>query len=306
MKKRQRIHSYIYLLISTIAWGALLPIVKYGFDHSALTPYHYLLYRFSLAAILTLPYIIKTLPTMKHLSRSLPRITLIETLGTSIALGFLYVGLYQTSALAINLLGTALPVFVILGGIFFLHEREEKHEWQGVVLAVVGTLVLLVSSLSSNTHTQTTIFGLLCIMLYNIATVAYTLLAKKHYHPYPKLFITSVSFWIGAFTFLVVSFIDDGYSVRTLFTHIKDDLTNSYSLFTVFYAAIFGSIIGATAFIKGQDGIESSESALFSYIQPIIYIPLGYFLLGEQASLFELAALLLILYGVYVAEKRKS
>lgn len=306
MVRQKRVRSYLLLLLSTLAWGALLPIVKYGFDHSQLTPYHYLLYRFLLAGILTLPFIVATIPKIPHLSRTIWKIVFFETLGTSIALGFLYVGLYQTSALAINLFGTALPVFVILGGVFFLHEREEKHEWHGVILAIIGTLALIVGSLGSQTHTNTTIFGLLCIVLYNIATVVYTLLAKKHYHPYPKLFITSVSFWIGALTFLVVAYLDDGSSVSTLLTYMKNDLTNPYALCTVLYAAIFGSIIGATAFMKGQDGIESSEASLFSYIQPIIYIPLGYFLLKEQASFFEVAALMFILYGVYSAEKRKA
>ena len=74
----------------------------------------------------------------------------------------------------------------------------------------------------------------------------------------------------------------------------------------VIYGAIFGSIIGLTTYIKGQDGIEASEASLFTYLQPAIYIPLGYFLLQESASLLQIFSLLIIIFGVYIASRKKK
>ena len=68
--------------------------------------------------------------------------------------------------------------------------------------------------------------------------------------------------------------------------------------------AIFGSIIGFTAYLKGQEGIEASEATLFTYLQPLIYIPMGILLLHENVSLIQIISLMIILIGVLIAEKR--
>ena len=70
------------------------------------------------------------------------------------------------------------------------------------------------------------------------------------------------------------------------------------------YMAIFGSIIGFTAYLKGQEGIEASEATLFTYLQPLIYIPLGILLLNEKVHPVQIGSLFIILFGVIIAEKR--
>ena len=75
-------------------------------------------------------------------------------------------------------------------------------------------------------------------------------------------------------------------------------------LLAVLYMSLFGSIIGLTAYIKGQDGMEASEASLFTYLQPLVYIPLSVLWLHEQLTLTMLVAMVLIGIGVYSAEKR--
>ena len=70
--------------------------------------------------------------------------------------------------------------------------------------------------------------------------------------------------------------------------------------------AIFGSVIGLIAYIKGQDKIEASEASLFSYLQPLIYLPLGVLLLKENISPQQLIGLGLIIIGVITAEKKPT
>lgn len=70
--------------------------------------------------------------------------------------------------------------------------------------------------------------------------------------------------------------------------------------------AVFGSIVGLTAYIQGQDGIESSEASLFWYLQPLIAIPLAFIVLGEKALPLQWLGLGLVLIGVAIAERRTS
>ena len=50
----------------------------------------------------------------------------IELLGLPLPLILLYNGLDKTSALDASLIGATGPIFVVLGGIWFLHERQTK------------------------------------------------------------------------------------------------------------------------------------------------------------------------------------
>lgn len=307
MKKESRSTAYLYLLISTIAWGAFLPIVKLGFNGSAITPYRYLFYRFVLATILSIPFILHGFSKIQKKSQAVIKITLIELLGTTMALSFLYIGLHQTSSLVVNMVATTLPIFVTIGGIFYLREREDGHEWLGMGVSLIGTLILVWTSLQTDPGDATTSYtGAACIVGYNIVTMAYLLLAKKYYSPYPKLFIAGISFIVGAISFGFLSLFETQFRGGQLLTLISTDLSSPLILFVIGYAAVFGSIIGLTAYIKGQDGVEASEASLFSYLQPAIYIPLGYFLLRENVTPIQVICLLIIIIGVYIAERRSK
>ena len=69
---------------------------------------------------------------------------------------------------------------------------------------------------------------------------------------------------------------------------------------------ILGSPIAVSLYLYGQDKIEASEATLFSYLQPLIYIPLAVFWLGEKIIPAQLIGLAIIAAGVYLAERRPS
>ena len=148
--------------------------------------------------------------------------------------------------------------------------------------------------------------GNLLIIAHNILNAIYFLLAKKRYHKIPKLFVSSISFYVGIVTFAILSMAELQFDLSLWQNNIINDLSSSMVWGVVIYGAIFGSIIGLTAYIKGQDGIEASEASLFTYLQPAIYIPLGYFLLQESASFLQIFSLLIIIFGVYIASRKKK
>ncbi len=307
MLKAKRAQAYLFLLLNTLVWGAFIPIVKLGFNDSEITPFRFLLYRFVLAGLLATPIVWHYWQKLKTSQVKLARILLLETLQVTVGMSFLYLGLKETSALETNLIATSLPLFIIVGGIFFLGEKQEKQEWLGLLLALIGTLVI---TLEPGWHGADgfggSIRGNLLILGYNVSTAAYFLLAKKYYRKVPKLLISGLSFYVGALTFAGFAFLEAGASWSKLLSQVQIDLSSSLVWGVIVYAAVFGSIIGLTAYIKGQDGIEASEASLFTYLQPAIYIPLGYFLLRETASWWKIFALVIITLGVYIASKKKK
>ncbi len=303
----KRLKSYFFMIVSTFTWGAFLPIVKLGFNDSEITPFRFLFYRFCLAGILAIPIIVYYWPKIKHRWQSLKTIIFLELIETSLALSCLYIGLSQISALEANIITTSAPLFIIFGGIIFLKERQDRHEWLGLIFALFGTILITLEPLwHGNGSLMNSLSGNLLIIAHNIFNAIYFLLAKKRYHKIPKLFVSSISFYVGMVTFAILSLVELNFNFAILSSHIAQELSSPIILGVVAYGAIFGSIIGLTAYIKGQDGIEASEASLFTYLQPAIYIPLGYFLLQESASWLQIISLMIIIFGVYLASRRKK
>lgn len=303
----KRLKSYFFMIISTIAWGAFLPIVKLGFNDSEITPFRYLFYRFALAGILSLPIIIYYWQKIKNKWQTLKTIVLLELIETSLALSCLYIGLSQISALEANIITTSAPLFIIFGGIIFLRERQDRHEWLGLIFAFFGTILITLEPMwHGDGSLMNSLGGNLLIIAHNILNAIYFLLAKKRYHKIPKLFVSSISFYVGIVTFAILSMAELQFDLSLWQNNIINDLSSSMVWGVVIYGAIFGSIIGLTAYIKGQDGIEASEASLFTYLQPAIYIPLGYLLLKESASFLQIFSLLIIIFGVYIASRKKK
>jgi len=299
-----RLKAYAFLLINVICWGASLVIVKPALDYT--TPFRYLFYRFALAVVLSLPFLIHYLPRIKNLAKQLRTIASLEIIGTTVSLGILYIGLQKTSALEASVLVTTSPIFAAIIGTVFFKEKEERHEAIGLLLAFFGTIVITLIPLLNRygLPAHFSILGNVLILLQNAISVVYFFFAKRAYKQLPKLFVTTISFYVGAISFFVLSLMQVGWSLSRLVTAASTDFQQPSVLIAAGYMALFGSIIGLTAYIEGQNGIEVSEASLFGYLQPLIYIPLAYYLLNEKVSVLELIALGFILTGVWIAERR--
>lgn len=289
--------AYIALTLNAIIWGAAFPIIKPAFN--LITPVQYLYFRFLVAGLLSLPiflvYYYKVHPKMSYNIKVL----LIELIGLPLPLYLLYEGLARTSALDASLIGATGPIFVVLGGILFLHERETKREWQGLALALAGSLLIVGEPLLLGLHSDTasSTVGNLLILGYNILWTIYAVIAKKQYKKKPPLYHGALTYLATALIFAVILASQGSLPSFTL-------LSNPIILIPVLYMAVPGGILAFALYLYGQSKIEVSEANLFTYLNGPVAIPVSFLLLGEKPSLLTLFAILLIALGVYRSEKR--
>lgn len=301
---KSRLLAYLAMIGNTIAWGLALPIVKRGFD-DGLTPNTFLFSRFFIASILAIPIIllIKNSPSAKRSLKpsSLLRIIPLELLGATISLFLLYLGLQKTSAIEATLIATTWPIFITLGALLFLKEKEEGHEWQGLSIAFIGTILLVIRPLFNHNPSGTTT-GNLFILAQNFCLAAYFILAKRYYKSFNKWVIACVSFFVSFLSFSLILTLT-GHSLVAEFTSLFTN-PSPWPLIATVYMAIPGSIIGLTLYLIGQDKIEASEASLFTYLQPLVSLPATYILFGSSIGLVEGFALILIILGIWRAETR--
>lgn len=298
MSKNRR-HAYLALLFNALIWGAAFPIIKPVFE--IISPTAYLFLRFLFAGIFSLPiliyYYLKIQPKISYIIKVL----LIELLGLPIPLILLYTGLSLTSSLEASLIGSTGPIFITLGGIWFLHEKESKREWQGLALSLLGSIILIVSPIFiQGFDTPMSTIGNLYILGYNLLYTIYALIAKKTYKTRPPLYLGSLTYLGTALIYgLILAF--QG-SFFPLFENLR--IFDLKIIFPVLYMAIPGGILAFALYLYAQSKIEVSEANLFTYLNGVVAIPAAYFLLGESPTWPTLIAIILIAYGVYKAEVR--
>ncbi|MDQ5950992.1 MAG: hypothetical protein QG639_269 [Patescibacteria group bacterium] len=303
---RKRLTAYSYLLINTLVWGAAFIVVKPAFE--AISPFNFLFSRYALAGLLCVPVLVYYFRKIHISFTILKTIILLELVGTTLNLGVLYLGLARTSAIETSLITTTAPLFTVLMGIFFLKERQQRNEWSGMLLSFGGMLLITLLPILSNgfVSNQASLLGNLLIVAANISESGYYIAAKKQYKRLPKLFVASLSFFVGTVSFGLLSLWQSNWSVSTMAQELMVGWQFPPAQFAIIYMAVFGSIVGLTMYIKGQDSIEASEASIFRYLQPAVYLPLGMFLLGETISVWQIVGLALIIVGFITAEVRRK
>lgn len=304
--KNSRIESYLWMLLNVVVWGASFIAVKPALSY--VSPTRFLFYRYVFAVIISLPIFYYYRHYFKKIKKIIIPLIGIELLGTTLALLLLYAGLQRTTAIEANLIGTTLPLFITLGGILFLKEKEEKNEVFGLSISFLGTILLVAVPIIIN-HSElkfTSFIGNILIIGSCFASMFYYLFAKKIYAKKPMFLISTLSFYVGLVTFFPLAILETKLSLTEFVNQIFLDFSHSAVWIASLYMAFFGSIIGLTAYYKGQDGIEASEASLFNYLQPLVAIPLAVLILNEQIHSLQLIALFIIFIGVYIAEKRKK
>lgn len=295
---RSRKLAYLALIGNVIIWGAALPIVKPALD--VISPYYFLLLRYLVASAIMAPILIFIWPDNLRV-KTLLLIIGLEFLQITVSLSLLYQALAYTSALTASLIGSTAPIFITLGGIFFLKERQERKEWLGLSLSVLGTIVLISTSLVTNGSGGTTkLLGISLLIGYQLVNMAYLLLAKKHYHQINKLFISGIGCFVGLLSFLILAPIMGPIIPLPLLA------TYPSVLLAVLYMGILGSPVAVSLYLYGQARIEASEAALFTYLQPLVYLPLTTLWLGDHLSATQIIGLVMIAFGVYLAERRPA
>lgn len=297
MNKRRKL-AYLAAATTAIIWGAAMPVVKPALD--IIDPHQFLFLRFALSGVLLLPIIIYHIGKKTFPFRLLPTIIGLETV-SMLALYLIYLGLDHTQALQASFIINTKPIFVTLAGIFILREKEENHELLGLVLAVIGTALVLSSPLIF-AHTAVLVgskvmWGNIIVLAAVFVDVYYLTRVKNLYPKVSKSLIVALSSLVGLVLFGAIDYLSGETITPTA-------ITNPAVLLAVLYMGTLGTILAFMLNLFAYTNIEASEASLFEYLNPLVYIPLSVFWLKDVLFPTQLVGIIIIGLGVFIAEKR--
>jgi len=192
------------------------------------------------------------------------------------------------------LLITTLP-FWMVGFESFLPKGPKLNRFilSGLVLGMAGVLAIFGSDFNSWLNTDY-LWGTFALMG---AVISWSL--GSIYSKYKKI---SVHPMMGASFQMVIAGI-----LQLLLAFIlgeqKDFQLTQNGMFAIIYLIVFGSIFGYASYMYAIANLPLSLVSTYAYINPIIALVLGWYVLGEELSINILFAAILIIAGIMLVKK---
>ena len=200
------------------------------------------------------------------------------------------------SALA-GTLNSLTPIFVIITGALFFSSQTSTNKILGIFIAFTGSILLLFSK-GSMPESQ----NLLYISYVVLATICYGFnvnMVHKHLHDIGSLQIASVALTLNAIPALIVLYFTGYFNLP---------LSDSGILYSTGQAAllgILGTAVASVIFYMLVKRAGAVFASMVTYGIPIIANFWG-MIYGEEVGWKQFGCLVLILIGVYLANRKIS
>ncbi len=317
------IFGYIALVVANLIWAAAGPVIKLTIAY--LPPFTFLFLRFMLVCVLILPYTIVELSKYKISIKDYWKIFILGIFSQSSIILIVF-GLKYTTAIDMTLIGSFAIVLSMGAGHYFFKEKMRAGVKFGLIIAFLGTLVVILEPLltygqtTTDASTEFRLWGNFLVFLYNIAFLLYiiwskisfgqsTNIIKKSLHflhikpmksRYPASLLTAISFYVGMATMLPFAVLEN----LNFFGAVSYDLMSldGKAVVGIIYMALLSSITAYFLFEWALNNVSISDTAILGYISTIFGIPFAFLILGEIPTFYALLGAGIIGIGVAVAE----
>lgn len=286
-----RLYNWLLFLILCFIWGSSFILMKEGLRE--LTAYEVAAMRMLSAGVILLPFALKGFRAIQR--KDLVTIIITGLLGSFIpAILFCVAETKIDSALA-GMLNALTPLFVITVGALFFNAAVQWKKLLGVLVGFSGMLLLFFAK-EGSAGTGNWLYASLIL----IATFCYGLNVNiishrlKHVGSLNIASVAFVSLIIPSLLILILS----GY-----FKHSFSDLSFIKASSASAVLGIFGTAVASILFYMLMKRAGPLFSSMVTYGIPFVAVAWGLYA-GETITLFQLFGLLIILLGVYLANRQ--
>lgn len=163
----------------------------------------------------------------------------------------------------------------------------------GMFLGFFGVGLIFKDDVTAITN-KAYIIGIIATLIATSSWAIGSVINKKRNATVNPLFNAGLQLLFGgSFLFLTSPLLDD-------YSHIN--LMQGNVLFPLIYLIIFGSIFAYTAYMYALKELPVGIVTLYAYVNPLVAVILGYWVLNEPLNWFTILALTSIVSGVYLVK----
>lgn len=288
--------AHLGTLITVSAWGTSFLASKILMEDGGFTPAECYVYRFVLA------YLILLLFSFKNIRCKSWRDEL--TLAISgICSGSLYFvtenyALLHTTTGNVSLLSSISPIFTTLLLAALYKQRIKAPVIIGSVIAFIGVGCVIFSSGGSLEIRPT---GDILALAAALSWAIYSVVIKRVLPLYNGMFITRKQFFYGVITAIPLLMIQkEPYHIGLLF-----DMQQPQYLLNLLFLVLICSITAYLIWNQSMKVLGPVTANNYIYMQPLVTMIAGYFVLGENITLLGYLGCALIIGGLVISDKLK-
>lgn len=293
MENQRPLLTYLALLVAVVGWGSSFVATKVALETLAPTTLVFL--RLSFAAVCFLLLVrVRRVPWPG-------RSDLLKLIALAVFEPVLYFlleteGLARTSASSGSLVIAAVPVFVALFARLFLGERLRAVGWAGTLLSILGVVLLVVGD-NNPEYSDTSFLGNLMVLGAALSASGYIVIARSLSGRTHPLQISLFQMAVGSLAFLPF------FVARTATTGWPQ-FTPEVALAFAFLAVI-ATVFAFLSYNYALSRIPAAKAAVFINGIPLVTALVAAVVLGEQLTLLQAGAGLVIIAGVTLAGMRR-
>ncbi|MFN0215854.1 MAG: DMT family transporter [Saprospiraceae bacterium] len=212
--------------------------------------------------------------------------------------GFITWGMQYVSSGLAAIIGSLTPVFVVLISLAW-HGKERIHGRMilGVLLGF-GGLALIFRDGWQDIIRPEYAWGIAGCFASCLTWSIGTVMAKQwNSAKVPPLLNAGLQVTAGGLGGFVLSFFFDT-------THTIQHSTQGW--LALAYLALIGSALAFTLYMFALKHLSATVSSLYTYINPVVAILLGWALLGESLSPWEVVGMTLTIFGVWIVNSKRG
>ena len=284
-------NKWVYLFILSLIWGSSFILIKKGLV--GLTDYQLGSLRIVLTSLLLFSVGFKSI---KQIQKKHWLWIAISGFVSSFFPPFLFAMAqnYIDSGVA-SILNSLTPLATVIVGVFMFRILSTKRQIVGVFIGLAGTLLLILAGAEVH-NSQNYLYSSLII----IATIGYALnvnIIKKHLTDISALAVTTGNFLFIFFPALVILY------YTGFFETILQSREMQISAIYVGILSLFGTAIAKVLFNKMIQISSPVFASSVTYTMPIVAVLWGV-VDGEQFGILQIVAAAIILFGVYLSNRR--
>ncbi len=275
-------------------WGGMYVVSKWGF--ATIPPVTLAFLRVILGAVTLFAFLRFTKPH-RQFSRAEWRSFTILGVWIAVTLLTQFVGTDLTNASQGSLLTVLTPVFTLLLGIALLGESLSGRKIGGIVLAAVGTVLVIAGQYDLTTIAAGNLLGIVWLLVASFGWAAYTVYGTPLVRRYSALETATYSTIIAtpimalAAVFELVSLGIDPTSIP-----LSPGIVGA-----VLYLGVGSTALAWYLWYRGVKHLEAGVVAAFFFIQPVVGSILGVAFLDETLGTLFLVGGAVMAGGVYLA-----
>ena len=205
-----------------------------------------------------------------------------------------YTAAHHTTAVNLGLIQGVIPVLVLLGGVLFLRLRVTPLQLLGVAVTLAGVAMVaargqwrVLAALDFNG-------GDVGILLASLLYAGYTLGLRSRPAVPPLVFFAAVAA-VAALTSLPL-LAWEVWAGRFFWP-------TPLGWLLLLYVGLMPSFVSQISFIRGVELIGPARASVYLNLNPVFGPALAVLLLGEPLHPYHLAALAMVLGGIWIAER---